>query len=331
MAKRSLEQAIGITTEIDETRSSIPQVLRYALINKDLYPNKGKDLPDDFVKYFIPESEWFEKKKRGKKNDWMQCQKESGQTFIQWQRSGSSLPFGRRITIYLIPLTFNEDPIPKEIIDPIRAFAAVFFQIPVKVMGTKKLNKEVPNRINSNSNTYQVDAGKVLEIMKPLVPSDAFCVAGITMCDLYPRESWNFVFGLANLAGNCGIYSLARYLSNFGKTQTTVYEPASEEGGISTIIKRACKTMCHEIGHMFGLKHCVFYECLMNGSNHLEESDGRPLFLCPVCLRKLQFSCKFDIEERYRQMIPILEEFGFRDDANWLRTRLARLETLKKD
>lgn len=171
------------------------------------------------------ESEWFEKKKRGKKNDWMQCQKESGQTFIQWQRSGSSLPFGRRTTIYLIPLAFNEDSIPKEILDPIKAFAAVFFQIPVKVMGTKKFNKEVPNRINENSNTYQVDAGKVLEIMKPLVPSDAFCVAGITMCDLYPTESWNFVFGLANLAGNCGIYSLARYLSNFGKTQTTIYEP----------------------------------------------------------------------------------------------------------
>jgi hypothetical protein len=36
------------------------------------------------------------------------------------------------------------------------------------------------------------------------------------------------------------------------------------EGGKSTIIKRACKTMCHEICHMFGLKHCVFYECLMN-------------------------------------------------------------------
>ena len=58
-----------------------------------------------------------------------------------------------------------------------------------------------------------------------LVPKDAFCVAAITMCDLYPKEEWNFVFGLANHGGNCGVYSMARYLSNFGETETTEYSP----------------------------------------------------------------------------------------------------------
>ena len=46
--------------------------------------------------------------------------------------------------------------------------------------------------------------------------------------------------------------------------------------------------MTHEIGHMFGVKHCVYYNCAMNGSNHLQESDRRTEHLCPVCLRKLQ-------------------------------------------
>ena len=34
--------------------------------------------------------------------------------------------------------------------------------------------------------------------------------------------------------------------------------------------------MCHEFGHMFGIKHCVFYNCLLNGSNHIIETDNRP-------------------------------------------------------
>ncbi len=34
-------------------------------------------------------------------------------------------------------------------------------------------------------------------------------------------------------------------------------------------------------------RHCTASSCLMNGSNHQEERDHRPLHLCPVCLRKL--------------------------------------------
>lgn len=51
---------------------------------------------------------------------------------------------------------------------------------------------------------------------------------------------------------------------------------------------RFLQVMTHEVCHMFGLKHCIWMQCLMNGSNHLEESDRRPPHLCPVCLRKLQ-------------------------------------------
>jgi len=45
--------------------------------------------------------------------------------------------------------------------------------------------------------------------------------------------------------------------------------------------------MTHEIGHMFTMKHCVYYNCLMNGSMSLEESKTRFPFYCPVCIRKL--------------------------------------------
>ena len=51
---------------------------------------------------------------------------------------------------------------------------------------------------------------------------------------------------------------------------------------------------------MFGVKHCQWLNCVMQGSNHLEESDRRPLDFCPICLRKLQVAIGFKIAERYQ-------------------------------
>lgn len=46
----------------------------------------------------------------------------------------------------------------------------------------------------------------------------------------------------------------------------------------------------------------------MNGSNHLQESDSRPLELCVVCLRKLQSNIKFDILERYKNFMSLFRK-----------------------
>ena len=62
----------------------------------------------------------------------------------------------------------------------------------------------------------------------------------------------------------------------------------------------------------------------MNGSNHLAESDRRPLHLCPVCLRKLQSSIGFDVVERYRELEHVTRADGFNDEADWV-TRQSRI------
>ena len=41
------------------------------------------------------------------------------------------------------------------------------------------------------------------------------------------------------------------------------------------------------MGHMFSIRHCQAYECLMNGSSLLEEADRKPFAFCAVCTRKL--------------------------------------------
>ena len=46
--------------------------------------------------------------------------------------------------------------------------------------------------------------------------------------------------------------------------------------------EHACKVVCHEIGHLYGIRHCAFFECLMNGSNRLITGDRQaPLLLLP--------------------------------------------------
>jgi len=138
--------------------------------------------------------------------------------------------------------------------------------------------------------------------------ADAFCVLAITMEDLYPEPSWNFVFGRASLRERVGLYSFARYDPAFyGQERGKDYE--------KVLSRRSCKVLAHETGHMFGLTHCIYFKCALNGSNHLAESDARPMHLCPVCLRKLQYSIGFDSVRRYGNLFHFYKKVGFANEA----------------
>jgi archaemetzincin len=58
----------------------------------------------------------------------------------------------------------------------------------------------------------------------------------------------------------------------------------------------------HETGHMFGMRHCTKYECLMSGTNHLAETDRRPLDNCPQCMAKVAWAMNYDTVERYKNL-----------------------------
>jgi archaemetzincin len=175
-------------------------------------------------------------------------------------------------------------------------------------------------RRNPYTGNAQILTSDVLNFLKGRVPPDAFCILAVTMEDLYPDPSWNFVFGQASLRERVGIYSFARYDAAFyGEPRGTGYE--------TSLLRRSCKVLAHEAGHMFGLAHCTYFNCLMNGSNHLAESDRRPLHLCPVCLRKLQWSIGFDVLERYRALEHVNRAAGFIDEADWLNRRIKTIAT----
>ena len=252
-------------------------------------------------------------------HDWLAVHPESGQTFGQFKASGPNRPGDSRRVIYLQPLgEFAADRSPS--IEKLREFAAAFFAIEVKALPAVSLDaSKVTNRHNPNTGNLQILTGDVLNFLKPRVPADAFCVLAITMEDLYPEPSWNFVFGQASLRERVGVYSFARYDPAFyGEGRGSDYQ--------TLLLRRSCKVLAHETGHMFGLAHCTFFNCLMNGSNHLAESDRRPLHLCPVCLRKLQWSIGFDVLERYLALERVTRAQGFDDEADWLNHRIKILQ-----
>ena len=81
---------------------------------------------------------------------------------------------------------------------------------------------------------------------------------------------------------------------------------------------------------MFGLAHCIYYRCIMNGSNSLPETDSRPLRLCPVDLKKLYESARFDPGARYAHLRDFCREAGFDDEAGWIDSQLAKLSGSRK-
>lgn len=58
---------------------------------------------------------------------------------------------------------------------------------------------------------------------------------------------------------------------------------------------RTCHVACKAICHQFGLRNCIYYECIMNGfASADEQRRGGIKLLCTVCQKKLKQNIKFD-------------------------------------
>lgn len=50
---------------------------------------------------------------------------------------------------------------------------------------------------------------------------------------------------------------------------------------------RVARTVSHELGHCFGVAHCVYYACNMQGTAGMSEDVRQPPYLCPICEMKV--------------------------------------------
>ena len=214
--------------------------------------------------------------------------------------------------IYLLPVGGPPiDPPLAQLVQIVHAF----FMLEVKTLPAVSVGGvTAKTRINEYTNKRQLLAPEVLGWLRQRLPDDAFGLVAVTTEDLYPAPSWNFVFGMASLKERVGVQSLARHDPEF-------FGAPRPPGWHTLARRRATWTLVHEISHMFGLTHCTYWRCVVAGSNHQDEADRSPLHACPVCLRKLHSSIRFDPAAREDALAAAFGRLGIDDEAAWSAAR----------
>jgi archaemetzincin len=245
--------------------------------------------------------------------EWLAIHEETGQTFADFARTAVRPPAGAR-TIYIQPVD-TSGALSDTCLATLAAFAGAFFQLDTRVRPPLELDSSLlVTRSAPDRGTPQVYAGDILARLYADKPADAFCVLGITAHDLFPHPIVSFAFGEASATCRVGVVSVARYGPPFCED--------AAGGRPGDMRKRCCRVIAHEIGHMAGIAHCIYFRCLMNGSSSLAESDRRPLHLCPIDLRKLQWLTGFDFAERYGRLQQFWRAAGEDAEAAWAANRL---------
>jgi archaemetzincin len=234
--------------------------------------------------------------------DWLFAFREAGQTLDEYARDVVNRKTPTRQTLHLQPFSdLRRDQ--HVVLEPLREHTALYFDTAVTTLPTRH-----PERGWLDVRRGQSNADVIVERLARQVPQDSLGLFGLMGGDLFGLNL-NFVFGEALLERRAGVYSLHRYGS----------EP-------TMLLRRSLKLSAHELGHMFGLQHCVFYSCVMNGCNSLVEMDRSPLHLCPVCLAKLQWNLRFDAAKRYRKLAAFYRRQGLGPEARFADARAAELE-----
>lgn len=247
-----------------------------------------------------------------------------GQTLAQFLRPGPhrSFPSRNQPRIYLVGIgDVASAPPAAELCAVLRA---MLFTLEVVCLPKGLPKKEVAALARDSEGAGygpQIETPAVHELLRAHRPRDAFAVVAYTMSDLCNTEKgFGYLFGEACCDKGVGVFSFARY---------------SDDSPPATSFMRRCSmVLCHEVGHLFGIKHCVYSRCLMNGSNSLEEGEDRPFALCPVDQRKLEATLNasrlspapVDLVARERDMAAIFQQYGMEEDLRLARLRIAAMQ-----
>ncbi len=235
--------------------------------------------------------------------DWLGSHNEPGQTFDEYLDSDPTKPTKERQKIYVLPLgTFT--PQQKKVIDITAGYLEAFYDLPVTQLPPQALKRPTnpkDHRYNEFLRSKQVRTGYVIDtILSPMLPEDAAALIALTNEDVYPDDSMNYVFGQASLKGRVGIWSL--YRLELGANQ-------------DSILRRTIKIASHETGHMFSMWHCTKNACVMAGSNHIAETDRRPIDACPECMAKIAWLSDIEPATRYMNLAEFCRKNGLTAEA----------------
>lgn len=234
-------------------------------------------------------------------NDWLASYRETGQTFEEYLDADPTKPTKERQKIYVLPLgSLNAKQ--QKLIEVAAGYLEIFFDLSVVRLPSRPLNAPIANiRVSKATKVRQIKTGYILnDVLKPTIPSDAAALIAFTTEDLYPDESMAYVFGQASLENRVGVWSLSRLDDN------------TDEMGF---LRRTLKIAAHETGHMFSMRHCTKWQCLMSGTNHILETDSRPIDACPECSAKICWLSDVDQRTRYDKLAAFCRKIGLTKEA----------------
>lgn len=214
----------------------------------------------------------------------------------------------------------------RDFMEIIQEYARIFFCMEVEI------GEEIDTsifKLRQTDELPQLKTGDVFKHLKQYKRPDQFCILGVTMKDLYPYENFNFCYGEAQILNKLGLFSFCRHVPRWWNFSSYDDIELYSFAGVycKKFLKRSLETVAHEIGHLFGITHCVYFECMMNGVNHDEERDRSPGVLCPICQRKLaagvnkELNC-YDPIERCMNLIDFFEKHGLTEQVEILQNVL---------
>ncbi len=101
-------------------------------------------------------------------------------------------------------------------------------------------------------------------------------VLAITSVDLF-IPVLTYVFGEAQLNGRAAVVSLHRL-------RNEAYGLPADD---ALLAERLVKEAVHEVGHTFGLVHCLDPQCVMHSSTYVEEIDLKGATFCAACVEEM--------------------------------------------
>lgn len=167
--------------------------------------------------------------------------------------------------IYLIPLGNGVEP-GFDLLEHLAATLANAFRTPCQI---RPLDMALDFAFDAARGQYHSTA--ILQRLERSADLDAR-ILGVTTADLYVPVL-TFVFGEAQLDGNCAVVSAARLKEEFYGL------PPNDD----LLRARLVKESVHELGHTFGLRHCPDWRCVMTSSHAVERLDVKTAGFCSAC------------------------------------------------
>lgn len=171
------------------------------------------------------------------------------------------------VRIYVAPV---QNPLPGAI-ESVTEHLSVVFDT-----STAVLKSEIDFDAAFDPHRRQYNSTVILSDLLAALPSKDSKLIGITSLDLF-IPVLTFVFGEAQLGGNVAVTSTYRLHNAF-------YGLPEDP---DLLLDRLHKEAVHEVGHTFGLTHCVDHRCVMHSSTFVEDIDLKGAKFCSGCRARL--------------------------------------------